>query len=57
VLMAASPDEVRLQTKKMWEDVQDKKGIIWSCGGGVPQNVSTENMQAFIETINQLESE
>ena len=55
--MAATPDEVRLQTKKMWEEVQDKKGIIWSCGGGVPQNVSTENMQAFIETINQLESE
>jgi uroporphyrinogen decarboxylase len=56
VLMAASPDEVRLQTKKMWEDIQDKKAIIWSCGGGVPQNVPTENMQTFIETIIKLEN-
>jgi uroporphyrinogen-III decarboxylase len=41
----------------MWNEVEDKKGIIWSCGGGVPQNVPTENMQAFIETIQKLENQ
>jgi uroporphyrinogen decarboxylase len=56
VLMAATPEEVKSQTEQMWNEVQDKKGIIWSCGGGVPQNVSTENMQAFIKTIQKLEN-
>jgi len=56
VLMATTPEEVKEQTIRMWNEVVDKKAIIWSCGGGVPQNVSTENMQAFIETINELES-
>jgi uroporphyrinogen decarboxylase len=56
VLMAATTEEVREQTIKMWNEVEDKKAIIWSCGGGVPQNVSTENMQAFIETIKKLEN-
>jgi uroporphyrinogen decarboxylase len=55
VLASATPEEVKLQTEKMWNEVQDKKGIIWSCGGGVPQNVPTENMKAFIETIQRLE--
>ncbi len=57
VLMNETPEEVKIQTEKMWNEVQDKKGIIWSCGGGIPQNVSTENMKAFIETINRLENQ
>ena len=56
VLAAATPEEVKIQTEQMWNDVQDKKSIIWSCGGGVPQNVPTENMQAFIERIKELEN-
>jgi len=57
VLMASSAEEVKVQTEKMWNEVQDKAGIIWSCGGGVPQNVPTENMKAFIETIQKLENQ
>ena len=56
VLMSATPEVVKAETIKMWNEVEDKKGIVWSCGGGVPQNVPTENMQAFIETINKLEN-
>jgi uroporphyrinogen decarboxylase len=55
VLMTATPEVVAQETEKMWLEVQDKKGIVWSCGGGVPQNVPTENMQAFISTIERLE--
>lgn len=54
-LMAATAEKVKGETIKMWNEVEDKKGIIWSCGGGVPQNVPTENMKAFIETIRDLE--
>lgn len=57
VLMAASPEEVASKTEQMWNEVTDKKAIVWSCGGGVPQNVSTENMKAFIDTINRLENQ
>lgn len=55
VLMLCTPEEVKVKTEQMWNEVEDKKAIIWSCGGGVPQNVPTENMKAFIETINRLE--
>lgn len=57
VLMTATPEVVAQETEKMWLEVQDKKGIVWSCGGGVPQNVPTENMQAFISTIERLEKQ
>jgi uroporphyrinogen decarboxylase len=35
----------------MMREVTDKSRIIWSCGGGIPQNVSTENIQAFISAV------
>jgi uroporphyrinogen decarboxylase len=56
VLMAGTPEEVKEQTTLMWNEVDDRDAMIWSCGGGVPQNVSTENMRAFIETIQKLEN-
>ncbi len=54
VLAAGSPEIVREETRKMVEDTKDKSRIIWSCGGGMPQDVSTENITAFVETINNL---
>lgn len=55
VLMSSIPEVIKAETITMWNDVEDKKGIVWSCGGGVPQNVPTENMQAFIDAIKKLE--
>lgn len=52
VLYAGTPEQVRDLTKKMVEEVNDKRRIIWSCGGGMPPDVTTENIQAFLETIN-----
>lgn len=52
VLAAGSPDQVRELTKKMVEEVTDRRRIVWSCGGGMPPDVTTENIHAFIETIN-----
>ncbi|MEX0987231.1 MAG: uroporphyrinogen decarboxylase family protein [Bacteroidales bacterium] len=51
VLAAKSADEVREETVKMVNEVTDKSRIIWSCGGGMPPDVATENIEAFIETI------
>ena len=56
VLMTASPQEISAKTEQMWKAVRDRKDIIWSCGGGVPQNVSTENLQAFIDSIKKMEN-
>lgn len=51
VLAARSPDEVREETKTMVHEFGDKNRVIWSCGGGMPPNVTTENILAFKETI------
>lgn len=51
VLAAAKPDEVYMATQKMMSEATDHQRIIWSCGGGIPQNVSTENLQAFVKAV------
>ncbi len=53
VLALGTPEQVRKETRKMVHEFGDFSRVIWSCGGGVPQDVSTENMKAFIETINE----
>jgi uroporphyrinogen decarboxylase len=54
VLAAGTPEDVRKETKKMILDFNDKNRVIWSCGGGMPPNVSTENIIAFKETIDEV---
>lgn len=54
VLAAQSPQQVAAETRKMWLEVNDKSRVIWSCGGGMPQNVSSENIRSFIDTIYEL---
>lgn len=51
VLALGTPEQVRFETQKMVAEFGDKNRVIWSCGGGMPQDVSTENIKAFIETI------
>lgn len=53
VLAAGTPDQVRIETRKMVEEFGDKKRVIWSCGGGMPQDVTTENIRVFKETIDE----
>jgi len=49
VLAACTPEEVYTQTKEMIGQVVNKKMLIASSGGGMPPNVSTENIKAFIK--------
>jgi len=53
VLAAGKPDQVRDETRKMVRDFGDKNRVIWSCGGGMPQDVTTDNIKAFKETIDE----
>jgi uroporphyrinogen decarboxylase len=53
VLAAGTPEQVREETLKMVLEFGDKNRVIWSCGGGMPQNVSTENIRAFKEAIDE----
>jgi len=54
VMAAGSPDDVRAGVRQMWESIGDKSRILWSVGGGMPQGVSSENIRAFMETLEEL---
>ncbi len=51
VLAGKRPEEVVVAAQKMVETVQDSRGVIFSCGGGMPQNVSTEQIEAFCQGV------
>jgi len=51
VLAACTPDEVYSKTKEMIGAVENRSMFIPSCGGGMPPNVSTENINAFIRAV------
>jgi len=48
VLAAGSPEDVRNSVKAALDSVEDKSRIILSCGGGMPPDVPTENIEAFL---------
>jgi len=51
VLAAGSPDEISECVKSTLESLKDKSRIIFSCGGGVPQNVTTDNINAVLQAV------
>ncbi len=50
VLAAGTPEDVHNSINEALESLSDKSRIILSCGGGMPQDVPTENIGAFIST-------
>ena len=48
VLAAGSPDDVRNSVKTALDSVEDNSRIVLSCGGGMPPDVPTENIEAFL---------
>jgi len=50
VLAAGTPDDVRKSVDEAIASVSDKSRIILSCGGGMPPDVPTENIETFIST-------
>ena len=51
VLALGTTEEITEKANEMSRSVKDKSRIIWSCGGGMPQDVSTENIKAFVSGL------
>jgi len=51
ILANGTCEEVSSGTKKMLDNLNDKSGIIASCGGGMPPGVSTANINSFINSV------
>ena len=51
VLATGTPEQVRNNVKATLDSVEDKSRIILSCGGGMPPDVSTENIEAFLSAV------
>ncbi len=48
VLARGTPDEVRRAVRQVLDELQDRRRVILSCGGGMPPAVTTENIEAFL---------
>ena len=51
VLAAGTPETITEKTRIMIQEFDDKNRVIWSCGGGMPPDVTTENIKAFKNTV------
>jgi uroporphyrinogen-III decarboxylase len=51
VLAKGNPDDVKDSINKLIDSLEDKSHVIFSCGGGMPPNVSSENINSFIKTV------
>jgi uroporphyrinogen-III decarboxylase len=51
VLAKGNTSDVTKTTAELVESLKDKSSVIFSCGGGMPPGVSTENINAFIRTV------
>ncbi len=51
VMAVGSVDEVRQSVISAMDSVEDHRRIMWSLGGGVPQDVPSSNMKTFIKAI------
>jgi len=53
VLAAGTPGEIRESVRAATEGIIDRRRIILSCGGGMPDGVSSENIRAFVSAVGQ----
>ncbi|VGO21984.1 uroporphyrinogen decarboxylase family protein [Pontiella sulfatireligans] len=51
VLAAGEPEDVREAVRRSVDGVEDRSRIVMSCGGGMPQDVATENLHAFTDEV------
>jgi uroporphyrinogen-III decarboxylase len=52
VLANGNKEDVAKATLDLLNSLEDKSKIIFSCGGGMPPGVKSENISAFIQTVN-----
>jgi uroporphyrinogen decarboxylase len=51
VLASGTPEDVTRVTTALIDSLQERSGIILSCGGGMPPGVDSRNIRAFIEAV------
>lgn len=51
ILAAGTAVQVDEAVKKAFGEITDRRRIIWSAGGGMPQDVKSENISAFLEAV------
>jgi uroporphyrinogen decarboxylase len=51
VLAAGDPADVGSGVRAMVQSAGEVKNVVWSCGGGMPPNVSPENIRTFYNTV------
>jgi len=51
VMAKGTPEQVKVAVGKAMNEISDHSRILWSVGGGMPPDVSNENIQAFIEAV------
>jgi uroporphyrinogen decarboxylase len=51
VLAQGTPEQVRVETIKMIEALNDRSRLILSCGGGMPPGTPTRNIETFINAV------
>jgi uroporphyrinogen-III decarboxylase len=51
VLAGGAPEQVKAAVQKAFGETDDYRRIIWSAGGGMPPDVKSNNIQAFIEAV------
>jgi len=54
VLAAGTPEDVARTATEMIHALKDRTRLMISCGGGMPPNTPTENIQAFIAAVQKL---
>jgi uroporphyrinogen decarboxylase len=55
VLAGGTPEQVKTAVNEAFDETDNYDRIIWSAGGGMPQDVSTANIQAFIDAVRERE--
>ncbi len=53
ILASGTPEDVKKETFRMISSFNERQRVVWSCGGGMPPGVSTENIRAFTEAVNE----
>ena len=54
VLASGTPEEVARTAAEMIQALKDRSRLMVSCGGGMPPNAPTENIEAFIAAVQKL---
>ncbi len=51
VMAAGTPEDVKSAVAKALSETNDYSHVIWSVGGGMPPEVKSENIMAFVEAV------